>query len=211
MRLIAGLGNPGEKYRRTRHNAGFMVVDELLARAPSAAKEYGGGPDAWAARIEIAGERVTVLKPLAFMNRSGPVIDAALRWFKLEATDLLVISDEVALPLGTIRVRPRGSHGGQNGLRSIIDSLGTDDFPRLRVGVGENPQEGPLGTAASAGVPGGEGSRDLAGYVLSDFRRDEVLRVQEVVAVAADAVETIVRSGVAEAMNRFNGAPTRPE
>lgn len=199
MRLIAGLGNPGEKYRRTRHNAGFMVVDELLARAPSHAKEHAGTSDAWAAKIDVGGERAVVLKPLAFMNRSGPVIDAALRWFKLEASDLIVISDDVALPLGVLRVRARGSHGGQNGLRSVIDALGTEEFIRVRVGIGENPQD--------ADAPGGE--RDLADYVLSEFRRDEVLRVQEVVAQAADAVESVVREGIAEAMNRFNGAATR--
>lgn len=201
MRLIAGLGNPGEKYRRTRHNAGFMVVDELLARAPSHTKENAGGVDAWAARAEVGGERVAVLKPLAFMNRSGPVIDAALRWFKLEASDLIVVSDDVALPLGTLRIRARGSHGGQNGLRSVIDALGTEEFIRVRVGIGENQED--------AESPAGE--RDLAGYVLSEFRRDEVLRVQEVVAQAADAVESIVREGVAEAMNRFNGAATRAD
>lgn len=179
-----------------------MVVDELLSRAGDSAREKIGGADAWAARIDIGGERVVVMKPLSFMNRSGPVIDEALRWLKLEPQDLLVISDDVALPLGSLRIRSRGSHGGQNGLRSIIDALGTEEFARLRVGVGEVPAE-----------PGDAGGamRDLAGYVLSEFRRDEVLRVQEVVAQASDAVEVLIKDGIAEAMNRFNGVPSRPE
>ncbi len=124
MRLIVGLGNPGEKYRRTRHNAGFMVIDELAQRLPLGARERID--DAWAVKTEIAGERVVLLKPQSFMNRSGPVVEAALRWFNVEPDSLVVISDDVALPLGALRIRARGSHGGQNVLRSIIDSIGTE-------------------------------------------------------------------------------------
>ena len=192
MRLIVGLGNPGEKYRRTRHNAGFMVVDELAQRLPVAAKERID--EAWAVKTEIAGERVVLVKPQSFMNRSGPVVDAALRWFNVEPDSLVIVSDDVALPLGTLRIRARGSHGGQNGLRSIIESIGSEEFPRLRFGIGST-----------------EPVLDLAGYVLSDFADSEVLRVQEMVSRAADALENIVQHGVEEAMNTFNAAKAQPE
>lgn len=192
MRLIVGLGNPGEKYRRTRHNAGFMVIDELAQRLPLGARERID--DAWAVKSEIAGERVVLIKPQSFMNRSGPVVDAALRWFSVEPDSLLVVSDDVALPLGTLRIRPRGSHGGQNGLRSIIESIGSEEFARLRFGIGSS-----------------EPILDLAGYVLSDFADSEVLRVQEMVSRAADAVSAMVEQGVEAAMNVFNGAKAQPE
>ncbi len=192
MRLIVGLGNPGEKYRRTRHNAGFMVVDELAQRLPQGAVERID--DAWAVKTEIAGERVVLVKPQGFMNRSGPVVEAALRWFNVEPDRLLVISDDVALPLGTLRIRPRGSHGGQNGLRSIIESIGSEEFARLRFGIGST-----------------EPVLDLAGFVLSDFADSDVLRVQDMVSRAADAVCAIVEIGVEAAMNTFNGVKGQPE
>src|SRR5678816_2924156 len=166
MRLIVGLGNPGEKYRRTRHNAGFMVVDELAQRLPLGGVERID--DAWAVKTEIAGERVVLVKPQSFMNRSGPVVEAALRYFNVEPESLVVISDDVALPLGSLRIRARGSHGGQNGLRSIIESIGSEEFARLRFGIGST-----------------EPILDLAGFVLSDFSDGEVLRVQEMVSRAA--------------------------
>ena len=192
MRLIVGLGNPGEKYRRTRHNAGFMVVDELAQRLPPGPVERID--DAWAVKTEIAGERAVLVKPQGFMNRSGPAVEAALRWFNIEPDRLLVISDDVALPLGSLRIRPRGSHGGQNGLRSIIESIGSEEFARLRFGIGSS-----------------EPVLDLAGFVLSDFTDSEVLRVQEMVSRAADAVSSIVEFGVESAMNTFNGVQGQPE
>jgi PTH1 family peptidyl-tRNA hydrolase len=192
MRLIVGLGNPGEKYRRTRHNAGFMVVDELAQRLPLGALERID--DAWAVKTEIAGERVVLLKPQGFMNRSGPVVEAALRHFNVEPDRLIVVSDDVALPLGSLRIRARGSHGGQNGLRSIIESIGSEEFPRLRFGIG-----------------GSEPVLDLAGFVLSDFTDSEVLRVQEMVSRAADALSSLVENGVEPAMNAFNAARAQPE
>ena len=192
MRLIVGLGNPGEKYRRTRHNAGVMVVDELAQRLPPGPVERID--DAWAVKTEIAGERAVLVKPQGFMNRSGPAVEAALRWFNVEPDRLLVISDDVALPLGSLRIRPRGSHGGQNGLRSIIESIGSEEFARLRFGIGSS-----------------EPVLDLAGFVLSDFTDSEVLRVQEMVSRAADAVSSIVEFGVESAMNTFNGVQGQPE
>lgn len=192
MRLIVGLGNPGEKYRRTRHNAGFMVVDELAQRLELGPVERID--DGWAVKTEVAGERVVLLKPQSFMNRSGPVVEAALRHFNAEPDRLVVVSDDVALPLGSLRIRARGSHGGQNGLRSIIESIGTEEFPRLRFGIG---------------AP--EPVLDLAGFVLSDFTDAEVLRVQDMVSKAADAVLALVEHGVEHAMNAFNGAKPQAE
>jgi PTH1 family peptidyl-tRNA hydrolase len=192
MRLIVGLGNPGEKYRRTRHNAGFMVLDELAQRLTLGARERIN--DAWAVKTEIAGERVVLMKPQAFMNRSGPVVEAALRWFNVEPDSLVIVSDDVALPLGSLRIRPRGSHGGQNGLRSIIESIGSEEFARLRFGIGST-----------------EPVLDLAGFVLSDFTDGEILRVQEMVSRAADAVFAIVEHGVEQAMNTFNAPRAQPD
>jgi len=192
MRLIVGLGNPGEKYRRTRHNAGFMVVDELAQRLSLGAVERID--EAWAVKTEIAGERVVLVKPQSFMNRSGPAVEAALRHFNVEPDRLVVISDDVALPLGSMRIRARGSHGGQNGLRSIIESIGSEEFARLRFGIGSS-----------------EPVLDLAGFVLSDFTDSEVLRVQEMVSRAADAICGIVELGVEAAMNNFNGVKGQPE
>lgn len=192
MRLIVGLGNPGDKYRRTRHNAGFMVIDEMAQRLPLSARERID--DAWVVKTEIKGERVVLMKPESFMNRSGLVVDATLRWFNAEPSDLVVISDDVALPLGALRVRARGSHGGQNGLRSIIESIGSEEFIRLRCGVGSS-----------------EPVTDLAGFVLSDFVESEILRVQEMVSRGADAVFSIVEDGVERAMNAFNAPKSQPE
>ncbi|MEO5761116.1 MAG: aminoacyl-tRNA hydrolase [Vicinamibacteria bacterium] len=192
MRLIVGLGNPGDKYRRTRHNAGFMVIDELARRFPPGAVE--AIDDAWAVKTEFAGERVVLMKPQSFMNRSGPVVEAALRHFNVEPDSLVIVSDDVALPLGALRIRARGSHGGQNGLRSIIESIGSEEFARLRFGIGAS---GPV--------------LDLAGFVLSDFADSDVLRVQEMVSRACDAMACIVEQSLEVAMNTFNGAKAQPE
>lgn len=186
MRLVVGLGNPGDRYRRTRHNVGFMVVDELLARV-------GGGKgreedEAWLSECELAGEPVVFVKPLTFMNRSGVAVERLAARFAAGPGDLLVVVDDVALELGVLRIRERGSHGGHNGLRSLIDVLGSDEFPRVRVGIRK-----------------GEPPEDMAAYVLSPFPEEDFLVVQEVVGSAADAVESAVREGLPAAMNRWNG------
>ncbi len=185
MRLVVGLGNPGEKYRRTRHNVGFMAVDALAAR--SGAGRGREEPDAWIAEAVVGGEAVLLVKPLSFMNRSGAAVARLLTAHGGGPPDVIVVVDDVALELGTLRVRERGSHGGHNGLRSLIEELGSDEFPRVRVGIrkGELPEE-------------------LAEYVLSRFPEDDVLVVQEIVGWAADAVECLLREGVVAAMNRFN-------
>jgi peptidyl-tRNA hydrolase, PTH1 family len=186
MRLVVGLGNPGERYRRTRHNVGFMVVDELASRgrAGRGREEH----EAWVAEGELAGEGALFAKPLSFMNRSGFPVAALLAAHGGEPRDLVVVVDDVALDLGVLRLRERGTHGGHNGLRSIIDTVGTDDFVRVRVGVRQ-----------------GELPEDLADYVLSDFPPADVLVVQEMVGLAADAVECLAREGAETAMSRFNG------
>lgn len=186
MRLLVGLGNPGDRYRRTRHNAGFLVVDALAARAGVVRGREDSG--AWVAEAELAGTEVLLVKPLTFMNRSGVAVERLLASSGLGAADVVVVLDDVALDLGTLRIRERGGHGGHNGLRSVVEALQTEEFPRVRVGIRR-----------------GEEASDLAEYVLSDFAPDEVLVVQEVVGQAADAVECLLREGVLAAMNRFNG------
>jgi peptidyl-tRNA hydrolase, PTH1 family len=184
--LIVGLGNPGERYRRTRHNAGFMVVDALAARA--AAGRGREEADAWVAEARVGGEDVLLVKPLTFMNRSGVAVEALLAARGGSPVDVVAVVDDAALELGHLRVRERGSHGGHNGLRSIIDVLGSDEFPRVRVGVRQ-----------------GDLPEDLAEYVLSDFPEDQVLVVQEMVGQAAEAADCVAREGAVAAMNRFNG------
>jgi peptidyl-tRNA hydrolase, PTH1 family len=185
MRLIVGLGNPGERYRRTRHNVGFMVVDALAARGgvTRGRSEF----EAWVAEATLADERVLLVKPQTFMNRSGVAVEPLLRQYGAAPADVLAVVDDVALDLTTLRLRERGSHGGHNGLRSLSEALGSDDFPRLRVGIRREV------------IPD-----DLAGYVLAEFGAEEVLVVQEVVGRAADAVECLLREGAQVAMSRFN-------
>jgi PTH1 family peptidyl-tRNA hydrolase len=181
---VVGLGNPGERYRRTRHNAGFMAVDVLAARARAAGRVDG---DAWVAEAVFGGAAALLVKPLAFMNASGSPVARLLAAREASPSDLVVLVDDVALDLGTIRVRERGSHGGHNGLRSLVETLGTEEFARVRIGVkrGELPE-------------------DLAEYVLANFHPDEVLAVQEAVGLAADAVLCLAEEGAGAAMNRFN-------
>lgn len=186
MRVVVGLGNPGERYRRTRHNAGFMVVDALAARAGAPPGREEG--EAWVTDALLLGEEVRLAKPLSFMNRSGVAVARVMDAAGASPADLVVVVDDVALDLGTLRVRERGTHGGHNGLRSLIDVLGTDEFVRVRMGVRK-----------------GELPDDLAAYVLAEFPPEDVLVVQEMVGLCADAVVCVLKYGAAEAMNRFNG------
>jgi PTH1 family peptidyl-tRNA hydrolase len=185
LRLVVGLGNPGARYRRTRHNVGYLVVDELAARAGvgKGREEW----DAWVAQASLAGTDVVLAKPLGFMNRSGVAVERLAARLQLTPVDLLVVLDDLALELGSLRIRERGSHGGHNGLRSLIEVLGTDDFARVRVGIRK-----------------GDAPDDLADYVLSDFPQEDVLVVQESVGRAAEAVECMIREGAPAAMNRYN-------
>lgn len=188
MKLLVGLGNPGPRYRGTYHNIGFDVVDEVARRH---ALGFGAAPtDALVARLRRAGGDVLLVKPLTFMNLSGRAVGDLQRFFKAEPEDVLVIVDDVNLATGRLRLRARGSAGGHNGLKSIIACLGTDAFPRLRVGVGR-----------------GDPRRDLADHVLSRVPQDERERLREVTTLAADAAECFVELGLLEAMNRFNPGP----
>jgi len=185
MKLIAGLGNPGPRYAGTRHNVGFEAID-LLARRHGAQWEAAPrGIEALVARWRA--EDTVLVKPLTFMNLSGTAIVGLLQFYKIELPDLLVVVDEVQLETGRIRIRPSGSAGGHNGLKSIIGSLGTDAFPRLRIGVGR-----------------GDNRRDLADHVLARFEPDERPVVDDAVVRAADAAEAFVVEGLGPAMNRFN-------
>jgi PTH1 family peptidyl-tRNA hydrolase len=162
-----------------------MALDVLAARAGAAGRVLG---DAWIAEASIGGQDALLVKPLAFMNASGPPVARLLEARHAAPADLAVLVDDVALDLGTIRVRERGSHGGHNGLRSLVEVLGTEDFARVRIGVRR-----------------GDPPADLALYVLADFAPDEVLLVHEAVGAAADAVVCLLEEGPAAAMSRFNG------
>jgi PTH1 family peptidyl-tRNA hydrolase len=194
VKLIVGLGNPGREYRDTRHNVGFLVVDELARRysltwsmAPSQvpdafiAKRYG--VDAW-----------LLAKPLTFMNLSGSAVGALSRYYDIAAPDLLIVYDEVGLPFGKLRARARGSAGGHNGIKSIIERLGTTEFPRLRLGVGR-----------------GDARRDLADHVLSKFEPEERIALESFVTRAADAAEMFAVEGIAKVMNVYNPDATASE
>ena len=194
MKLIVGLGNPGREYRDTRHNVGFLVVDEIarrhglaLALAPSqvpetfVAKRYGAEP-------------LLVARPLTYMNRSGDAVAALARYYDIGVADLLVVVDEAALPFGRLRARARGSAGGHNGLTSIIERLGTTEFARLRLGVGR-----------------GDPQRDLADYVLSTFEPGERAELEGFIARAADAAEMFAVEGIDKLMNTYNPDATSPE
>jgi PTH1 family peptidyl-tRNA hydrolase len=185
VRLIVGLGNPGRRYHETRHNIGFAVADEL-ARRSGAVYEHSR-VNALAARVGAGPSAVLIVKPLTMMNLSGEAVAGLAHFFKVETTAILVVADDVNLPLGRLRLRARGSAGGHNGFRSIIGLLGTEEFPRLRVGVGR-----------------GDPRRELADHVLARFDADEADAVVESVARAADAVECFIAEGVEAAMNRFN-------
>ena len=185
MKIIIGLGNPGRKYDHTRHNAGFLAVDELARglRFDLTQEKY----HALVGRGRIGDEEVLLAKPQTYMNESGRSVGAVLRYTYAKPADLIVVHDELDLPLGAVRVKTGGGHGGHNGLRSIIQHIGTPDFIRVRVGVGR-PSPG----------------RDAAEYVLTPFNADERATAEESVRKAAEAVKTIVADGLARAMNLFN-------
>jgi PTH1 family peptidyl-tRNA hydrolase len=191
MKVVCGLGNPGDRYRLTRHNVGYRVVDLLADRwEVSKGRVREGAATIEVARDEPVGQ-VLLVKPLRFMNRSGAPVRAAVRNANADpATDLLVVADDVDLPLGKIRLRSGGSAGGHNGLRDVIEALGTDQFARLRVGIGRNGE--------------------TVDHVLSTFGRDEEGLADEAIATAADAAERWLAEGTEAAMNAFNGLDLGP-
>lgn len=187
MKLIVGLGNPGAKYTGTRHNVGFEVVDYLAAGPGCSA--FREKFEAFVSEFKEGDENVLLMKPLTFMNLSGRAVRAAADFYKLTPEQVLVVCDDFNLPLGKLRVRVKGSHGGQNGLRNIQEQLGTDAYPRLRIGVGE-PSVG-----------------DAVDHVLSKFKPGERSAIEDAVATAAQAALVWVRQGAEACMNRFNGGP----
>ncbi len=185
MKLIVGLGNVGYEYQLTPHNLGFMAIDRL---ADACGKQVSRREaQALTASTELAGEHVVLAKPQTYMNASGLAVARLLQQYELTPRDLLVLVDEIELPLGMLRVRPRGSAGGHNGMKSIIGALETGDFIRLRLGVGpDRPVE------------------DYVSYLLSPFRPAEASLLAETLDLASEAVRVILSEGVQKAMNRFN-------
>ena len=185
MKLVAGLGNPGAKYRGTRHNVGFGVVDVLASRH---GLTFEAAPaDALMARWRRPQDLTVLVKPLTFMNVSGEAVSALLRYYKATVADTLIVCDDVNLSLGRLRIRATGSEGGHNGLRSIADHFGTIEYARLRIGVGR-----------------GDTRRDLADHVLARFEPEELPGIEDAIVRAADAVECWLSDGLAKTMNTFN-------
>jgi peptidyl-tRNA hydrolase, PTH1 family len=184
MKLVAGLGNPGSRYEGTRHNLGFAVVDLLAGRwgIEVARQKF----NAWVGDGTAGGQRVVLLKPLTFMNLSGQAVQAAVAFHKLSLEDLLVVSDDLDLPVGQIRLRASGTSGGHKGLESIIQLLGSNEFARLRIGIGR------------------AGRDEVVAHVLSGISPEEEALTDAAVRRAADAVECWLTDGVTAAMNRFN-------
>ncbi|MBV9279095.1 MAG: aminoacyl-tRNA hydrolase [Chloroflexi bacterium] len=180
---VVGLGNPGGRYADTRHNLGFMVVNALARRYDVSFR--GSRHRADTARATIAGRPVLLALPVTYMNESGSAVQRVMSYYHLPLTNLLVVCDDIDLPYATLRLRPNGSSGGNGGLKSIIRELGTQDFARLRVGVGRPPS-------------------DAVGHVLSPFPPQQRALLPALVETAADAVETWLREGVEPVMNRFN-------
>jgi len=194
MKIIAGLGNPGTKYGRTRHNAGFLALDYIC-------QAYGMETRTLAfkslcAKGTIAGERVLILRPQTYMNNSGEAVREALAFHKLGAQDLIVLCDDATLACGSVRIRGRGSSGGHNGLESIIELIGSDEFTRVRLGVGEPKSEGFMG--------------DLADWVLGDIPKQAHEAMFEALKRASDSLPVIITEGWVQAASRFN-LTVRPE
>lgn len=183
--LIVGLGNPGSEYEKTRHNLGFMLVDVLAEKLQTSVKR--NECRSLIGQSVIENSKVELVKPQTFMNLSGEAVSCLLAKDERSIERLIVISDDLALPFGTIRIRPKGTHGGQNGLRSIIDCLGTQDFIRLRVGI--QPEH-----------PVAEAKR----FVLDNFPKGDIEQVEKILERAADAVRSIIKDGAEAAMAKFN-------
>ncbi len=199
MWLVVGLGNPGAKYARNRHNIGFQVVDELVAKHGLPAwksGKLGGDTTAGVITTERGRERCVVLKPLEFMNLSGFAVQRAADFHGVEPPAILVVHDEIDLELGMVRLKSGGGHGGHNGLRSIVEQLGGGGFARLRMGVGRDPR-----------VPPGADKQAVAGWVLSDFPRDQAGVVTAMIQAGCEDIEAVLARGIGPAMNQHNARP----
>lgn len=190
MKLIIGLGNPGTEYNQTRHNVGFEAIDAL-------AKKYHINPNrskfkSFYGEGKIGSEKVILVKPQTYMNLSGEAAKAFATWYKIDPKDILIIYDDVSLPPGRLRIRLKGSAGGHNGIKSIINHFGTDEFERIKIGVGEKPQ-----------------GWNLADYVLSRFTNLELKTIDQVMEDVVGATEMIIKEGMQEAMNKYNPKASR--
>ena len=185
--LLVCLGNPGDKYENTRHNVGFMVADEVADRQSKPIQRLKF--KALTNILTISQEKVLVMKPITYMNLSGEAARPAADFYKIPPERVLVVSDDTALAVGRLRIRTKGSAGGHNGLKSIIQHLGTDQFPRLRVGVGEKPHP----------------DYDMADWVLGKFTGEDKKTIEAAVKRAADAIECILDQGIDRGMGKFNG------
>ena len=185
--LLVGLGNPGDKYDNTRHNVGFAAIDQLAEelRVPVQKLKYR----ALTQSVELGGAKVLLMKPITYMNLSGEAVGEAARFFKIPADHVLVLSDDVSLPVGKLRIRKGGSAGGHNGLKSIIQHLGTDQFPRVKIGVGEKPHP----------------DYDMADWVLGKFAGEDLKTITQAIERAGKAAACYIQDGPDKAMNKFNG------
>jgi peptidyl-tRNA hydrolase, PTH1 family len=184
--LIAGLGNPGRNFEHNRHNVGFMLVNRLASKLGVSFNQVES--KALIAKATYLGEKIILIKPQTYMNNSGAAVSSRVRFYKVQLESMLVAYDDVDLPLGMLRLRPMGGSAGQKGMQSIIDHLGTEAFPRLRIGTGRPP-----------------GRMEAADYVLQDFPSDEADLLSETLDRGVEAVLTFVKDGLERAMNSFNG------
>ena len=191
--LIVGLGNPEPKYDRTRHNIGFAAVDELARIWQMPLSENKRFQGQFAEGVVLGG-RMRLLKPLTYMNRSGQSVRAVVDWYKLQPQSVLVIYDDMDLPVGRLRMRLSGSAGGHNGMKSIIAHLGGKDFPRLRIGIGKS-----------------DGQKGTVSHVLGKFAPEETKTIEEVLYVSVKAIELSLTEGVEKSMSRYNGFSVSPE
>lgn len=184
--LVVGLGNPDKKYRNTRHNTGFIAVDYMAKElgAEISKKKF----DSLTAEVIIAGEKVLLMKPQTYMNLSGVAVEKAASFYKIPPENVIVIFDDISLPVGKLRIRRKGTHGGHNGIRSIIDYLQSENFPRIKAGIGERPNP----------------NYDLADWVLSTFKEDELKGIQEVSSHCLDIVKLIIEGNIEQAMSKYN-------
>lgn len=185
--LLIGLGNPGREYRDSRHNVGFMLVDRLAVRLEARGMKVQSKAITTTAIYE--DRKLILAKPQTYMNLSGQSVQGLIHFYKLPLTNVLIAHDDLDIPFGTIRIRPGGGPGGQRGMASTIEQLGTKDFPRLRIGIGRPP-----------------GRMDASAYVLQDFTRQEIKSLSEILDRAADAALEFVINGLDKAMNKYNGS-----
>ena len=185
--MLVGLGNPGPKYARSRHNVGFRAIDALCERQRCRCDRLR--LKALTGFCELGGQKVLLVRPMTYMNLSGQAVRPLADYYKIPPEHILVIFDDISLPVGKLRVRPEGSAGGHNGIKSLIAELGTQNFPRIKVGVGEKPHP----------------DYDLADWVLSSFTAQEEKLLAPVLERAVEAARTVIESGTQQAMNRYNG------